>query len=213
MVDTFSEKILERQISEPVASPRELGNEKTAGARPAVIYHYCEFSDLRSLEPTIILGTLIRQLLEIITIPEELCQQIEQYFTPRSRKVMPEELFAVLQDALLKYSEIYILIDGLDECHTNDIHVLLSLFNSLFQLDHCSSIFKMIIFSRQIGAVPQVLTHYTSFEVSIDRITLDIDNYIESTVRSQISHRKLEVSDTLLEKEIIETLKEGARGM
>ncbi|KAL9045570.1 MAG: hypothetical protein Q9214_001407, partial [Letrouitia sp. 1 TL-2023] len=213
VIDILANKILQRDITEPVALYGEVPNEKPSDARPAVIYHYCEFSDLDSMEPTIILGTLIRQLLETITIPEALCQQIERYRTPRSRQATPEELFAVLQDALLLFSEIYILIDGLDECPTKDIHVVLLLFNSLFQLDHSSWILKLVIFSRHIGAVSQCLTNYTSFEMSIDRISLDIDAYIESTVRSKISYRESEVSDIPLEKEIIETLKEGAHGI
>ncbi|KAL9610656.1 MAG: hypothetical protein Q9167_004665 [Letrouitia subvulpina] len=122
VIDTLAERVLKRDISEAVALFGEVSNEEIAGARPAVIYHYCEFSDLRSMEPTIILGTLIRQLLETITIPE-------------------------------------------------------------------------------------------AFELSIDKISLDIDTYVESTVRSKISCGELEVSGITLEKEIIETLKEGAHGI
>ena len=194
-------------------SCQDLANGKIRYVRSAIIYHYCEFSDPRSLEPTIILGTLVRQLLEAVAIPEALCRQIEQCFIPRTRQAMPKELYAILKGALPQFSKIDILIDGLDECNMKDMHLVLSMFDNLLQSKVDHSALKVIIFSRHNDAINHCLTAYTSFEVSIDNISRDINFFIEETVKSKISCGDLEVSDVSLEKDIIATLKEGAHGM
>lgn len=126
---------------------------------------------------------------------------------------MPEELQAVLEDALPQFSKIYILIDGLDECNRKDIHLVLQLFNKLLQSKFGHSTLKLIVFSRHNDAITRCLTSYTSLEVSIDKISLDINSFIEESVKSKISCGDLEISDVSLERDVITTLKEGAHGM
>lgn len=210
IIDILAEKILRRDITLPSVSCQDLVDEKITHVKSAIIYHYCEFSDPRSLEPTVILGTLIRQLFETVAIPEALYLQAEQCFVPRTRQAMPEELFAVLSSALPQFSQITILIDGLDECNRIDMHLILSMLDKLQQ--DCPTL-KVIIFSRHNDAINRCLPLCSSLEVSMDKISLDINSFIEETVRSKISCGDLEVSDASLEREIIAKLKKGAHGM
>ncbi|MCJ1267662.1 hypothetical protein MMC22_007548 [Lobaria immixta] len=213
IIDILAENLLRRDITLPSVSCQDLVNEKITHVNSAIIYHYCEFSDPRSLEPTVILGTLIRQLFETVAIPEDLYLLAEQCFVPRTRQATPEELFAVLNGALPQFSQITILIDGLDECSRNDMHLILSMFDQLLQQDLDRPAPKVIIFSRHTDAIKRSLPSCSSLEVSMDKISLDINSFIEETVRSKISYGDLEVSDASLEREIIATLKEGAHGM
>ena len=213
IIDTLAESTLGRDITLPLAPCQDLADGKITSLASAITYHYCEFSDLRSIEPTIILGTLIRQLLETVAIPDTLCQRIERCLTPRARQATPEELLAILENTLLQFSKTYMLIDGLDECNSKDTHLILSILDKLLQPESGRSVLKVIIFSRHIDLVSRCLTSYTSLEVSIHKISLDINSFIEETVQSKISCGDLEVSDMLLKREIIATLKEGAHGM
>src|SRR3954468_4826 len=61
-----------------------------------IAYYYCDFSDLKSLETRIILGTIIRQLLEGITISSDLEQQMDQLYGSDTRTVADDELIALL---------------------------------------------------------------------------------------------------------------------
>ena len=213
IIDILAENLLRRDITLPSVSCQDLINEKITHVNSAIIYHYCEFSDPRSLEPIVILGTLIRQLFETVAIPEDLYLQAEQCFVPRTRQAIPKELFAVLNGALPQFSQITILIDGLDECSRDDMHLILSMFDKLLQQDLDRPAPKVIIFSRHNDEINRCLPSCSSLEVSMDKISLDINSFIEETVRSKISCGELEVSDASLEREIIATLKEGAHGM
>ncbi len=212
-IHTLAKNILESDISLPLASSQDLVNEKITSRDSVIIYHYCDFSDPQSLEPIIILGTLIKQLLDTVAIPEVLIEQIERCFTPHTRQATPEELFEVLQGALPHFSKIYLLVDGLDECQRDDITLVMKLLGRLLQPKQESPSLKVILFSRYDDAISRSLNSYPRLEISLNKISSDINAFIEEAVRSKISCGDLEVSDESLETEIIATLKEGARGM
>lgn len=209
----LAEKTLGKDITLPLASSQDIANGTITSHDLLIVYHYCEFSDPRTLQPTVILGTLIRQLLETVTIPEDLGQQIEQCYTPSTRQAMPEELFAVLKNALKRFSKAYVLIDGLDECKREDICLVLSMLEELLQSQPNPPPPKVLIFSRDLDMIPRIVTSYARLEVSINKMSFDINSYIEETVKSKISCGDLNISDVSLEKEVIATLKEGAHGM
>lgn len=212
-IHTLAVETLKADITLPLASSHDLTRGKIISRELAVIYHYCEFSDPQSLEPTTILGTLIRQLLETVAIPEALGEQIERCFEPRGREATPEELLDIFKHALLRFSKIYVLVDGLDECKTADIVLLLRMFQLLLLPETGRPSLKIIIFSRHTEAISRLLTSCPHLEISVEKISLDINRFIEDTVRSKISCGDLEITDELLEKEVIKTLKAGAHGM
>lgn len=179
----------------------------------AVIYHYCEFSDSRSLEPVVILGTLIRQLLETIVIPESLEKQIERCFSSRVRQATLDELSRLFEDAMAQFSKIYVLVDGIDECKNEDVISLLKIFGRLLQQKTHTSIIKIIHFSRHNDVISGFLNLHSRLELSTAKISHDINIFIEETVRSKISLGELEVFDASLEKEVVTRLKDGAHGM
>ena len=178
-----------------------------------VIYHYCEFSDSQSLEPIIILGTLVRQLLETIAIPASLEKQIERCFSSRIRQATSEELFQLFEDATEPFSKIYILIDGIDECKNENIVITLSTFDRLLQRKTDKSIIKIIHFSRHNDVISGFLNPHSRLEISAEKTSHDIDIFIKETVRSKIASGELEASNDSLEKEIVTRLKDGAHGM
>lgn len=197
----------------PVTPIHDVVSGKTTRCQSVVIYHYCEFSDSQSLEPIIILGTLVRQLLETIVIPESLEKQIERCFSSRIRQATSEELFRLFEDAMVQFSNIYMLIDGIDECKNENIVLILSMFDRLLQRKKDTSIIKIIHFSRHNDVISEFLNHHSRLEISAERISHDINIFIKETVRSKISSGDLEVSNESLENEIVTRLNDGAHGM
>lgn len=178
-----------------------------------VIYHYCEFSDSQSLEPIIILGTLIRQLLGTIAIPENLEKQIERCFSSRIRQASSEELYQLFEDAMRQFSTIYVLIDGIDECKNENIDLILSTFNRILHRETNTSTIKIIHFSRHNDVISGFLNPHSRLEISAEKVSPDIYIFIRETVRSKIASEELEASNESLEKEIVTRLKDGAHGM
>lgn len=191
----------------------DLVSGKTTRCEFAIIYHFCDFSDSQSLEPVIILGTLIRQLLEKITIPETMEKQIEKCFSSQLRHGTSEEISQVFEDAAAQFSEIYILVDGIDECKHEDILLVLSVFDRLLQQKRDSAMIKIIHFSRHNDAISGFLNLHARLEISMEKTSHDIDIFIEETVRSKVSCGELEASDQSLEREVVTKLKDGANGM
>lgn len=165
------------------------------------------------MESVIILGTLLKQLLETIAIPKNLEKQIERCFSSRIRQATSEELFQLFEDAVGQFSKIYMLIDGIDECKNENIVLILSTFNRLLQRKTGTSIIKIIHFSRHNDVISEFLNLYTRLEVSAEKISHDVNIFIEHTVRFKIFSGELEVSNECLEKEIVTRLKDGAHGM
>ena len=197
----------------PVTPIHDLVSGKTTKCESAIIYHYCDFSDSQSLEPSIILGTLIRQLLEKIAIPETLEKQIERCFSSHISYATPEDLLQVFVDTMAQFAKIYILVDGIDECKNEDIMLLLSMFDRLLQRTIDTSIIKIIHFSRHNDVISGFLSRHSRLELSSEKTSHDINIFIEETVRSKISCGALEASNESLEQEIMTRLKDGAHGM
>lgn len=148
-----------------------------------------------------------------MAIPEALGEQIERCFEPRAREATPEELLDIFKHASLRFSKIFILVDGLDECKTGDIVSLLQMFQLLLLPETGCPSLKTIVFSRHTDAISRFLTSHPHLEISVEKISLDINRFIEDIVRLKISSGDLGITDELLEKEVINTLKAGAHGM
>lgn len=150
-------------------------------------------------------------MLEIIVISEVLEQQIEKHFRPPARVATGEELFSLLLEVVKSFSNIYILIDGLDECNNEDINKILPMLNQL--LRSTRPLLKVALFSREETNIAKALKDYPRVRVSSDKISLDLSIFIRETVETKINRGKLCISEPLLKMEVINTLTNGAQGM
>jgi hypothetical protein len=57
----------------------------------AICYYYCDYAETRTLDPCLIFGTIIRQLLERIKIPLDLARDIDDYFKEGSTQPLLED--------------------------------------------------------------------------------------------------------------------------
>lgn len=144
-------------------------------------------------------------------ISETLEKQIETYFRPEIRAATEEELFKILLGALQNYSNVYILMDGLDECNKEDLNKIMSMLRQLLRSER--PLLKIALFSREENSIANALEGYPRVRVSSDKISPDINSFIEETVKAAIRGRKMCVSEPLLEREVISALINGAQGM
>ena len=177
----------------------------------AINYYYCDFSDSKSLETRIILGTIIRQLLENIIIPEGLEQKIDQFYRLGTRTATDDELISILYIVIKLFSIVYICIDGLDECGKDEQATILSVVNQLAQSDQ--TIVKILITSRQEPLISSSLRAFPYLQVSANKNSLDITTFVEETVKLNIRLGALVIRDSSLESDIISALIDGADGM
>lgn len=211
LVDELSKDAVRKGFIVEVPSSQDVIKKGIEGYETTIVYYYCDSSDPRSLKLENILGTMIRQLLETIVISEILERQIERYFRPQARVATEEELFTLLLDAAQNYSNIYILIDGLDECNKEDLSKVLPMISQLLQSTR--PIFKIALFSREESTIANAVKNYPRVRVSSDKISLDLSTFIKETVESMVNCGQLCISEPLLKTEVINALIRGAQGM
>jgi hypothetical protein len=176
-----------------------------------IAYYYCDFSDPKSLETRIILGTIIRQLLEGITISSDLEQQMDQFYRPDTRTAADDELVALLFAVVRHFSKLYVFIDGLDECRKEEQITILSIVNQLAQSTRPAV--KTLIASREEAIISTSSRGIPRLRISADRISADIAFFVEETVKANINSGALTIQDPSLESNIISALINGAKGM
>lgn len=176
-----------------------------------ITYFYCDFSDPKSLETRIILGTIIRQLLDGINISSDLEQQMDQLYRSDTRTVADDELVALLFAVVKHFSKIYIFIDGLDECRKEVQITILSIVNQLARSTRPAV--KTLITSREEAIISTSLSGIPRLRVSADKNSADIAFFVEETVKSNLECGALTIQDPSLESDIISALRNGAKGM
>ena len=176
-----------------------------------IAYYYCDFSDLKSLETRTILGTIIRQLLEGITISSDLEQQMDQFYRSNTRTIAADELVALLFAVARHFSKLYVFIDGLDECRKEEQITILSIVNQLAQSTRPAV--KTLIASREEAIISTSLKGFPRLRISADKNSADIAFFIKETVKANINSGALTIQDPSLESNIISALINGAKGM
>jgi len=176
-----------------------------------ITYYYCDSSDPRSLEAQNILVTIIKELLEQITITDVLNQQLVSLNRPGIRVAESDELVPILLAVLKHFTKAYIFLDGLDECRKEERVRILSAINEIVSCG--CPVVKVFITSQQEVDIAASLGRFPRLEVSTDRISSDIGCFIKGTVRSCIESGSLVVRTAGLELDIISALVDGAQGM
>jgi len=176
-----------------------------------IAYHYCDFSDPRTLEGRNILGALIRQLAQDLTISSELEKHMDPLYGPDSRSVTDDMLSDILFRVVGHFSTIYFIIDGLDECG-NDVQTMV--LSKVHWLARCVKLTaNVFVSSRDEDLISMSLKDFPRLQVSTKKIESDIDHFIEETVDEHIRAGKLKTKDSALRDEVVEALKSKADGM
>ena len=176
-----------------------------------IAYYYCDFSDPKSLETRIILGTIIKQLLDGINISSDLEQQMDQFYRSDTRTIADDELVALLFAVVRHFSKLYVFIDGLDECRKEEQITILSIVNRLARSTRPAV--KTLIASREEAIILTSLRGIPRLRISADKNSADIAFFVEETVRANINSGTLIIQDPSLESNIISALINGAKGM
>ena len=105
----------------------------------AVSYHYCEFANSLTLEPTSVVGSLVRQLAEQVSyIPQTVRRAYHKLSrAPPSLTVLLELLHEIAEE---HFPKTYIVTDGIDECPDRSLflHLIHSLRNKDWKQSKCS---------------------------------------------------------------------------
>lgn len=174
-------------------------------------YFFCRYDDGKSLEAKVILGSLIRQALEsrIPSASVELkLADLYQCSNPDVNDLEP--LFGEIIASSPKH---FIILDGLDECSKSDTDALLDVLARVFSESPHN--LKLFIASRD-SLDNDLRSRFDNFRQSSMKnkeVQLDIQTYIEETIREKFKNNHLVLGRVELLFEIRDALVDRADGM
>jgi hypothetical protein len=185
---------------------------KQANASLGIAYFYCDYKDLKTHDPFIILGALVRQL----AIQNPRCLgTLDKFYALHYREsrsttgpsVAPEDLCLLIQSLSTFFDEVMVIIDALDECGTDRskvVELLASLNADGFNI--------RTLFTSRLET--DIEFHLDSYEkISITVTSSDLRLYVASEIESRSRKKLLRTRDPDLKGEIMDRLVEGAEGM
>jgi hypothetical protein len=163
------------------------------------------------MNATIILGSLVRQLINIETLDNDL----EQRFKDVLENGYPDatDLEPLLQLAVNKFSEITLVIDGIDACESAGRKLIFEILSRISA--EATSTVKLLVSGREslINDISKFFDTYRHMTTTCREAQTDIPLYINSIMKEKIEGSDLVLGDKHLEQEIKDTLIQGANGM
>ena len=89
----------------------------------AIAWLYCDFLARKEQSATAMLGAILRQLVSIGEIPENIRQRFRKRFSDRGLRL--PDMVGMLKTAISLLPQVYICIDALDECTSKSRQELL----------------------------------------------------------------------------------------
>ena len=176
-----------------------------------IVFFFCEPDFTDSLNAVVILGCLLRQLIDIEKLDSGIEDQLRQVFEGSPPDV--SDLEPVLQLTINKSSAVTFIIDGLDGCTTTDRAIILEILSRV--VDSSERTVKVLVSAREslIDDICRSFETYRHITTSCSGAQFDIPLYLEKVLKERVELGDLVVADPQLVQEIERTLAHRANGM
>ncbi|KAF9629081.1 hypothetical protein BFW01_g10284 [Lasiodiplodia theobromae] len=177
-----------------------------------VAYFYCDYKDDQSQKLHNILGSLAAQL---ATQNDQSLQTLEKHYnmfhSPGKLSVnsVKPSLVQIIQEMSVYFTEVFIIVDALDECGQNVATVV----ESLASLNTRNKYnIKTLFLSRDEYAISSCLQ--SGFvHIPIAARSHDLKLYVASQIETRMNSGRLRIKSPALKDEIMEKLVNGSGGM
>ena len=164
-----------------------------SGNNYRVAYFFCQFDNAESLSASVILSALVRQLLDIKTLPES----IENSLVNVLKSSCPEaqDMGILLKDVLVITKCSTIIIDAIDECSISEWEVLLKVLQDI--VVSYSGVVKIFLavcqgIAKDVGKIFK--SHY-QVTIGSSKADSDIQTYIKDVLAEKRYGEKLVVGN------------------
>ncbi|KAJ7581693.1 hypothetical protein C8J56DRAFT_250116 [Mycena floridula] len=177
----------------------------------AVICIYFDYKRQEEQTPTQLLGSILKQLVQQHPSISDHLVTLHQSCLSRSAHPSITELFTALQTEVLLYSQVYIVVDALDECSESNQA------RKLFFSTHDQGLWSLpghvhlLITSRDILSISQEFDNMP--RIFIEAHNEDLKTYIQGRITTDIKLKRLVKEDMALAAEIVEQIILKAAGM
>jgi Cdc6-like AAA superfamily ATPase len=180
-----------------------------ATQKVGVAFVYCDHKSNDVQQHEYFICAIIRQLIERKQILPEYAQTLyENHITTQSRPT-PDEYLSLLQSLSKEHSEVYVLIDALDECINKDREMIWN--KLLIDLRENVNNLRLLCTSRDMDVMGTALSESTCIEIRAS--DGDMRVYLQGQIQSSHSLVRICRDDTSLENEILQVVVAKAEGM
>ncbi|KAI0405874.1 ankyrin repeat-containing domain protein [Xylaria palmicola] len=188
-----------------------VSNDGTTSRPIAIAYFFCSYRDAETCSIINILSSLASH---VARQDERAFQVLQGYYEDlRSHSHIPgspstKRLAEILVQMSSLFDQLYIIVDGLDECGDEADIVVQTLSRLSQDDDHIT----MALLSRDELYIREHLEQ-KFVHMEIEAHTEDVELYVAAELEQRIASKKLRLRDVSLRDEIILQLVKGARGM
>ena len=152
-----------------------------------------------------LVASLVQQLVQCYSsIPDEVCALYTQY-NPRSTRPSGEEFSRILQLLVAKFSDVYVVVDALDECNMETRSKFIEI------LQESPANLHLLCTSRHLGDIQEAFA--AASRLDIRARDSDITRYVEAQILQVPKLVKFCKKAGDLQSSIVEKLVEKANGM
>ncbi|KAI8649318.1 NACHT domain-containing protein [Fusarium sp. Ph1] len=184
---------------------------KEAEPDVAVAFFFCDYKQEATLKSVNIIGALASQL---AIQRDESFDLLEQYYEELhparglNKPVDPDELVKIMEKICNLFSQVIIIVDGLDECGDGVYEVL----EALCDLADFANTTSIALVSRNEVEIRQALEDVFK-EVTIEAREEDLKIYVRAEIERRIRARQLDIQNKAIKDEIQSELVSRANGM
>lgn len=183
----------------------------SADDRKATTYFFCTYRDKATHSARNVLSSLVSQLARQ---NEEAFQIVEKYYKelafqkPLAAEPSLQKLLTVFDTMVRMFDQVFVVVDGLDECETDE--VVRSLSQLSFKKNSAS--ISTLLLSRDVVHIRDQLESDFG-HIEIEAHTEDIQLYVFTELEKRIESKQLRIRNPELKAEIVDRLVNGAKGM
>ncbi|ESZ96976.1 hypothetical protein SBOR_2658 [Sclerotinia borealis F-4128] len=172
---------------------------------PTVFFHCSSTDKLKQSQESIYISLLGQIIAQTTNIPQAL---ISAYFFAerygRCRISVADRIPELLAEVLRELPALNIIIDGIDECESEDMLGILRLLNGI---SRDSNSIRLLFFSRDILPVRKELGMLPSIHINTTAVQSDIDRYLREAIET------LPCTESHLKQYVYNILSQKAAGM
>jgi hypothetical protein len=174
-----------------------------------VCQYYCDHADVTSLDPYHLMGSLLKQILQCISL-DSFTEDFQCPFGEGKALPSPDIVSEFLIQTLRGFRAVYLILDRIDEISQDNQPTVLTLIESLLR-QHSN--LKVFVTSRvEEYWIRKALKPYGTIRLSHACIRNDVTLFVEDYLKSAVSSGPI-TKDDKLKDEVLEALLLGANGM
>lgn len=180
-------------------------------SRKATTYFFCTYRNKATHSARNLLSSIVSQLArqneDAFQILEKHHQELISQ-TPLAAEPSLQNLLTVFETMSRNFDQVFVVVDGLDECETDEIVRSLS---KLTMKKNSTSITTLLLSQDVIHIRDRLESDFSHVEIAAH--TSDIQLYVYTELEKRIESKQLRFRNAELKADIVDQLVHGAKGM